>query len=57
MDGRDGCRSPCTTQQLVGQALAQRLVKVVARKRALAQAVVDSLTGAVERVHRRDAVQ
>jgi len=48
---------PAPPQQLVGQTLAQRLVEVVARARPLAQAVVDGLADAVERLHRREAVQ
>ena len=44
-------------QQLARQALAQRLVEVVARERAVAQAVVDGLADAVQRLHRGDPVQ
>jgi hypothetical protein len=44
-------------QELAGQALAQRLVEVVARKGTVAQAVVDGLADSVQRLHRRDAVQ
>jgi hypothetical protein len=44
-------------QQLGGQALAKRLVEAVTRTRAVAQAVVDSLANAVERLDRREADQ
>src|SRR5215208_1046895 len=44
-------------EQRVGQAYAQRLVELIAGTRAVAQALVHRLANAVERLHRRDAVQ
>lgn len=44
-------------QQFLRQPLAQRLVEVAARTRAVAQTVVNGLADAVQRVQRRDALQ
>lgn len=44
-------------QQLARQALAQRLVEVVARAWAVAQALVDRVADTIQSLHRRDPVE